>query len=400
VYNLGNSKPVLSSTFLETLEGIMGKKARVKYEISLADMPMTYANSSLAHQNLNFVAKTSIQEGLQKFVDWYRHYEAEVMPCDSECGFEGMCFKSGWGKSALTSKELTSDCALAVYTVSTQSSIDSLPPAPESTARCNIAFVSAHSTIWKSHKKLVKASSSNKQLLHNNWALVPVDSLSAFNDSRKATRLPKLSPGKFFHSTVQHAIYIDSTNTLIHEPKYYIDKLLADDGKRAVMASVRNPRSSTMFDEFNVVQALASSRRDITHFPKELEHQRRAYEAYQRSVPGLKYDNVFDGGFLVHDLQWSAARTFRCRWYREYQDWADRDQVGGSFVLTKMSHELDSANLGQKMDWIPVVGAKGGGEEKAYVHILPTTNHPANIDNKNALFGYASVKGSGRSRNV
>ena len=396
VYNLGNSKPILSSSFLETLEGILGKKANVRYEVSLADMPITYANSSLAQQNLNYVAKTSVQEGLQNFVEWYRGYEAESMPCDSECSYEGMCFKSLWAAAAATSRSLSAGCPVVVYTVSTQSSMVKLPPGPKSTIQCNIAFVSKHSTIWKAQlserKSRGEGSSSlpSSPSLHNNWRLIPVGSLAAFGDTRKATRLPKLSPGKFFHEDVDHAIYLDYTNTLLREPRYYIEKFMTDSsGKRAAMVSVRNPHSADIFAEFQAVYAASRSKPDVTHSPKKLEHQQKAYEAYQQSVPGLKYDNVFDGVVLIHDLKWDPAKQFRCTWYREYQDWADRDQVAGAFVLTKMSHELDRTILGEQSEWIPVVKAKGGN---AYVHILPSSVHPSrHPEPSTALFAAGSV---------
>ncbi|CAE7600464.1 capI, partial [Symbiodinium microadriaticum] len=383
VYNLGNSKPVLSRTFLETLEKILNKKANVKYEVSLADMPITYANSSLAFQNLNYVAQTSIEEGLQKFVDWYRQHESEVIPCDSECSYDDMCFKSLWDAAAATSRMLTAECSLVVYTVSTQSSVVSLPPAAESTAGCNIAFVSKHSTIWKAQlaDRSSKKGATLQHAPHNNWQLVPVGSLAAFGDSRKATRLPKLSPGLFFSPAVNHAIYLDYSNMLTMEPRYYVETLLKDSmGRRAVMASVRNPVSASMFDEFQAVQTTARVKPDVSHFPKKLEQQKRAYEAYQSSVPGLKYDNVFDGGFLVHDLKWDQAKKFRCTWYREYQDWADRDQVAGAFVLSKMSHELDSSILGSQSEWVPVLKDSVGS---AYVHILPSSMHPGRHPNPN-----------------
>ena len=45
---------------------------------------------------------------------------------------------------------------------------------------------------------------------YGNWTLVPVVMSSNLIHSRKFSRIPKLSPSKFFHFNVKFAIYIDS----------------------------------------------------------------------------------------------------------------------------------------------------------------------------------------------
>lgn len=85
VYNLGNSKPVSTKYFLELLEKSLHRKASMRFEVSKAEMPVTYANSTLAKVNLGFVAKTSIEEGLSKYMDWFRQHESSKMPCESGC---------------------------------------------------------------------------------------------------------------------------------------------------------------------------------------------------------------------------------------------------------------------------------------------------------------------------
>jgi len=42
--------------------------------IKLGDVPATYASTNLLQQAIGFKPETSIEEGLQKFADWYLDY--------------------------------------------------------------------------------------------------------------------------------------------------------------------------------------------------------------------------------------------------------------------------------------------------------------------------------------
>lgn len=73
VFNLGNNKPVELKYFVETLENALGKKAVIEYlPMQKGDVYQTYADISLSEKEFAFKPKTSIEEGLGKFVKWYK----------------------------------------------------------------------------------------------------------------------------------------------------------------------------------------------------------------------------------------------------------------------------------------------------------------------------------------
>lgn len=75
IYNVGNSQPVPLLEFVEAIEEAAGKKA-VKELLPLqpGDVPVTYADVSELMRETGFRPQTSIQEGVRKFVAWYKDY--------------------------------------------------------------------------------------------------------------------------------------------------------------------------------------------------------------------------------------------------------------------------------------------------------------------------------------
>lgn len=75
VYNLGNSKTVELKYFIEVLEKHIGKKAVIKQKpIPKGDVLITYADLSKSKKKLKYSPKTNIEEGLKRFVEWYKDY--------------------------------------------------------------------------------------------------------------------------------------------------------------------------------------------------------------------------------------------------------------------------------------------------------------------------------------
>jgi len=75
IYNIGNNQPVALETFIATLEEKLGKKATKNYmEMQPGDVVRTYADVEDLEKDINFKPSTSISEGLEKFVDWYKEY--------------------------------------------------------------------------------------------------------------------------------------------------------------------------------------------------------------------------------------------------------------------------------------------------------------------------------------
>jgi UDP-glucuronate 4-epimerase len=73
VFNLGNSHPVKLSELIEFLERAIGKKAiREQKAAQPGEVPLTWANISKAERLLGYRAAVPIEEGLKRFVAWYR----------------------------------------------------------------------------------------------------------------------------------------------------------------------------------------------------------------------------------------------------------------------------------------------------------------------------------------
>jgi UDP-glucuronate 4-epimerase len=75
IYNLGNHRPVHLRRFLGLLEEALGQKAEVRLgPLPPGDVVRTCADIEASRRDLGFEPKTPIEEGLPRFVAWYRDY--------------------------------------------------------------------------------------------------------------------------------------------------------------------------------------------------------------------------------------------------------------------------------------------------------------------------------------
>lgn len=81
VYNIGNNNPEKLMVFIETLEKCLGKAAgrqvvfdKIYEPIKPGDVQATYASTDMLQNAVGFKPQTPIEEGLQKFADWYCDY--------------------------------------------------------------------------------------------------------------------------------------------------------------------------------------------------------------------------------------------------------------------------------------------------------------------------------------
>jgi UDP-glucuronate 4-epimerase len=75
LYNLGNnrSEPVLR--FIKVLEKALGRKAMIRFEpMQPGDVEVTAAEIEDSRRDLGFQPRTTIEEGLARFVTWYKDY--------------------------------------------------------------------------------------------------------------------------------------------------------------------------------------------------------------------------------------------------------------------------------------------------------------------------------------
>ncbi|HJV65058.1 MAG TPA: NAD-dependent epimerase [Geomonas sp.] len=75
IYNIGNNQPVELLRFIEVLEKTLGRQANKNLlPIQPGDVPATYADVDDLMRDVGFRPATSIEEGIARFVEWYRGY--------------------------------------------------------------------------------------------------------------------------------------------------------------------------------------------------------------------------------------------------------------------------------------------------------------------------------------
>ena len=75
LYNIGNNNPVELMYLIEVLEKTLGKTAEKQMmPIQPGDVPETYADVEALVADVGFKPATSIEDGVARFVEWYREY--------------------------------------------------------------------------------------------------------------------------------------------------------------------------------------------------------------------------------------------------------------------------------------------------------------------------------------
>ena len=75
VYDIGNNKPEKLMDYIQTLEKHLGREAKKEFlPMQPGDVYQTYADVSDLMHDFNFKPSTSIDEGLGKFVTWFKEY--------------------------------------------------------------------------------------------------------------------------------------------------------------------------------------------------------------------------------------------------------------------------------------------------------------------------------------
>ena len=75
IYNIGNSEPVQLMDYIDALQKILGKKAKINFlPLQPGDVPDTYSNTSNLKKRFNYKPSTSVVDGVSNFVRWYKDY--------------------------------------------------------------------------------------------------------------------------------------------------------------------------------------------------------------------------------------------------------------------------------------------------------------------------------------
>lgn len=79
LFNLGNHEPQPLAALIECIERATGRRAQVVHRpMPGGDVPATFADITRAAQTVGFAPRTSLAEGIERFVAWYRDYHAEA----------------------------------------------------------------------------------------------------------------------------------------------------------------------------------------------------------------------------------------------------------------------------------------------------------------------------------
>lgn len=75
VYNIGNSQPVTLMSYIEAIEKALGMTAKKNLmPMQPGDVLETSADTEALFKAIGFKPQTSVEEGVKRFVDWYRDF--------------------------------------------------------------------------------------------------------------------------------------------------------------------------------------------------------------------------------------------------------------------------------------------------------------------------------------
>jgi UDP-glucuronate 4-epimerase len=78
LYNIGNNNPVQLMDFITAIEKAVGREAEKNYlPMQPGDVPATYADVDDLTRDVGFAPSTPLEDGIARFVAWYREYYGE-----------------------------------------------------------------------------------------------------------------------------------------------------------------------------------------------------------------------------------------------------------------------------------------------------------------------------------
>ena len=75
IFNIGSGNPIKLVDYVKLIEKQIGKRAQIKYQpMQKGDIKITSADSNKLKKFINFSPRTTINEGVRYFVEWYKNY--------------------------------------------------------------------------------------------------------------------------------------------------------------------------------------------------------------------------------------------------------------------------------------------------------------------------------------
>jgi hypothetical protein len=318
---------------------------------------------------------------LRSLAAWYRshgHNSSVSLPCASDCSSQRDCLSSGFDDAASLSRIVTTGCQVVYYTVAFHKAQYTLRPVENVSVlhqqHCHVAFVKRESPLGQ-----------HGQHLHKGWFVVTVESkgLDIFGVARRVSRIPKISPGKFFANSVKYAVYFDTTHAPVIKPEIIPTLMTVKNMRLAVgmhmhpkmmtdVNGARNRRESlSPMEEIDAIFEAAN-----TAEPEKISRQFRAYQlATDLSGGKLLYNVAPTGWMIVHDLHSVHGKHFTCEWLNEYFIWADRDQPPLYYTVAKRA--MDENRINNKVRYrhgsVAVVPIGGVGDGQEYFGLFDRT---------------------------
>ena len=76
IFNVASSNPKTINEMITTIEKVLNKKAKIRYEDRpIGDVNKTFGNITKAKKVLNWKPVVSFEDGIKKFIDWYKDNE-------------------------------------------------------------------------------------------------------------------------------------------------------------------------------------------------------------------------------------------------------------------------------------------------------------------------------------
>lgn len=353
-----------------------------------ADRAFPYGSSS---NTMDSAAAITQPKGLLAQCD---RYDAEclhgtpVFPCASECASstapsidpqqQQQCRGSLYDDILDLTRALTSTCSTVLYTVDLNANATHIPStrvrvstksvayvvvpngnknsntnddddSSDHGVHCNLAFVSDVSPLYLNAGR--KASTRRRSqsdltsddgiLKHGFWSLIPV-SITEYTLHKVPllSLLPKLSPGKFFANSVQHAIFCDPDITFDSIPRL-IQEATSQPKHPTIPGATLMMIGKKEVDVANQQRPLQATPIPL---PQRQVIQEDAYRMIRMAVidemVGDGFAQELDVGFIVHTLRNGMddddddGRMFRCDVWGEVLQWqVDTDVLAWEFIL-------------------------------------------------------------------
>ena len=278
-------------------------------------------------------AHPKLMNAVRQYLAWSKAFGSQPheFPCAAECSSSQTCLRTGFDDIIMETRRLTRSCNVVFYTVALHKELASLNMVEREgeekggEGACYLALVKKDSPIGK----------QVLERLHG-WYLVRVPSQGSesLHGARRMSRIPKITPRRFFSTSVQYAVYFDSTLTPLVKPSAVGSLMVGEKRKERVAIAMHahhlNMRTGlvrTPMEEIQkVLDTYGSSERTM------LARQSRAYQKASLRM-GHSYRAMPVASFIIHDLHAIVGHKLRCAWLNEYLLWADRDQPPLYFVL-------------------------------------------------------------------